>query len=89
MRQGMGVLWDFSAAGVGLLLRCHLEPGATLLLQLPAPPRGATHTRLARVAHATPLPGEGDTWLVGCRLTPFLSDRDFDRLRRLLTAARD
>ncbi len=83
MQQGLAMLRDLSAAGVGLLMPFDLEPGAALLVQFPGPRRGTAHTKLARVAHATRRPTGG--WLVGCRLTPPLGEQDLARLLPQLT----
>jgi hypothetical protein len=86
MQRGLATLRDLSVQGVGLLLPFGLEPSTALLLQFPGPRRGgATHTQLARVAHAGPhLSG---AWLVGCRLTPPLTGEELARLRQLFSGA--
>jgi hypothetical protein len=62
---------DLSPAGVGLALAgAGLEPGARVLVQLPGPQPGTTHTALAEVVHATP---DGEGRLVGCKFLSRLS----------------
>ncbi len=86
MREGRAMVRDLSAGGIGLFLSCPLDTGAVLLLQLPGPRGGTTHTQRARVAHTTAY--QVGTWLVGCRLTPPLSGQDLARLRRQFTGTR-
>jgi hypothetical protein len=59
--------------------------GATLYIQFLAARRGEDHTRLARIAHVSPL--MEDTWLVGCQLAEPLGGQEPGRLRQLFTAA--
>ena len=77
-RGGWAVLQDISISGVGLLLGHRPEPGTVVLLQLPGPVPGVTHTRLARVVRTQP---RGHNWFAGCQFTPPLSEAELDSLR--------
>ena len=79
-RTHRGAVRDISATGVGLIVWLPLEPGAVLLLQLPGPREGETHTRLARVTRT--LPQIGLNYRVGCRFASPLSDAEVDALVR-------
>jgi hypothetical protein len=85
MQQGVALLRELSAEGVGLLLRGPVAPGAVLMVQFPGPRRGTTHTQLARVVHAA---RQKDGWLVGCQLVPRLAEQDLVLLLPVLTGAR-
>jgi hypothetical protein len=76
------VLQDLSASGVGLLVDRAPEPGAVILLQLPARTPEGVHTRRARVAHVTGHPG-GD-YLVGCRFSTPLTAEELVSVRKRL-----
>jgi hypothetical protein len=76
------VLHDLSATGAGLLLHGAPEPGAVLLLQLPSNVPGCPSTHLSRVVHARERPA-GD-YLVGCALTPPLSEAELASVRQRL-----
>jgi hypothetical protein len=70
-RQLTASVKDVSPAGIGLsLAEAGLASGARVLVQLPGPHRGATHTALAEVVPCSP---EGGCYLVGCK---FLSRLD-------------
>ena len=64
-RAHRAALRDVSATGAGLVLWLPLQPGTVLLLQLPGPGEGETHTRLARVCSV--VPQAGLNYRVGCR----------------------
>jgi hypothetical protein len=81
-RLDSGRLRDLSASGVGLLLDGAPEPGAVLFLHWPAWAPSGIGTRLARVAHVRQEAGGG--YLVGCALTPPLSEGEVDSFRRRL-----
>ena len=79
-RTHRAALRDVSATGAGLMVWLPLHPGAVLLLQLPGPGEGETHTRLARVCRV--LPQAGLNYRVGCRFASPLSDAELDALRQ-------
>jgi len=68
---------DVSMAGVGLLLRRRVEPGALLALTLSNPARGFSKTVLVRVTHCTPLSGQ---YQVGGDFTAPLSYQEMTSL---------
>jgi hypothetical protein len=70
-RAHRAALRDISATGAGLVLWLPLQPGTVLLLQLPGPGEGETHTRLARVCSV--VPQAGLNYRVGCRFASPLS----------------
>jgi hypothetical protein len=77
-RGGWAGLLDIASGGVGLLLGHRPEPGTVVLLQLPGPGPGDTHTRLARVVRTEP---RGLNWIAGCEFTPPLSETDLAALQ--------
>jgi hypothetical protein len=74
---------DISAGGVGLVVARRFEPGAGLVIEIPATDTTPADSLLARVMHATALPH--GLWLLGCSFPSQLSD---DELRGLLRLAR-
>jgi hypothetical protein len=64
---------DISTGGLSLRLNRRFEPGAGLAVELPTE-EGGTNTILARVAHANP--GEGGSWILGCKFISELSDEE-------------
>ena len=77
-RRAKGVLFDLSHEGAGLVLTYRIHPGERLLLQLPGASPGSTVSQLARVVHATALPG--GYWLIGCRTRARLTEADVRRI---------
>ena len=75
----LAVIRDISAAGAGLVLGHDPGPEAVLLLRLPLRCGEESHTRAARVAHATPQPD--GTWLVGCCFSLPLTDEELALVR--------
>jgi hypothetical protein len=73
---------DISAGGVGLVLPRRFEPGAGLIIEIPATASTEADRLLARVVHATALSRGG--WLLGCLFPSPLGE---DRLRHLLHLA--
>src|SRR5262249_35993927 len=82
-RAWPGVIRDGSGGGGGLGLGRRFERGAGLAVEIPATASTPSEVLLARVVHATALPG--GRWLLGCGFVSQLSD---DELRRLLQLAR-
>jgi hypothetical protein len=70
---------NLSAGGICLLLSRRFEPGALLLVELPAGGAGATRTLVARVIYVVPHVRAG--WSIGCRLAQGLNPEE---LRELL-----
>jgi hypothetical protein len=70
-------LWDASPRGISFLHDAPLERGTVLVLQLGVGTRDASFVRTVRVAHATPRVGK---WLIGCRLSPPLSNMEMENL---------
>jgi hypothetical protein len=71
---------NVSRTGIGLVVDRHWPPGTMLSIALPLGPDGGTRPAMARVIHATALPG--GSFLVGCALEVALSEDDL----RALTA---
>ena len=65
---------NISRGGINLLVPRAFEPGDVLGVELPAPDREGSYTVLARVIHATPLPG--GEWALGCTFAQELSDAE-------------
>lgn len=70
-------LWDASTHGISFLHDAPLERGTLLALQLRAGMPGSSRVRTAHVAHAT---RQGEKWLIGCRISPPLSDIELESL---------
>ena len=77
-RFGTGLLKDLSAGSICLDFEQSLEPGATLVVQLPGRRKGSSLTRVARVVRATA--SECGRWLIACKLTYRLTDEEIGTL---------
>jgi hypothetical protein len=77
---------DISAGGVSLVVPRRFEPGAGLVIEIPAGDSTPADSLLARVVNATRLP-QGQ-WLLGCSFPSELSDDELRRLLRLAESAK-
>jgi hypothetical protein len=75
---GTGCLKDLSATSICVDYESALEPGSTLVVQLPGRRKGSSLTRVARVVRSTP--AESGRWLIACQLTYRLSDEEMGTL---------
>jgi hypothetical protein len=79
-----GWLWwlatvlDISVKGVGLIVTRRVEPDTLLSIELQSTTSQFQRTLLARVVHATHVPGKG--WRVGCVFAKSLSDEELQAL---------
>jgi hypothetical protein len=81
--QWSGTIRNLSTSGLGLVLKRRFEPGAGVAIELPAGGGCPEQTLLARVRHATRLPG--GFWLLGCSFISELSDDELQKLLLLST----
>jgi hypothetical protein len=68
------LLHDFSARGMQLVMRCALELGTKLAVQLQTKRAGVSGILTGTVVHVNA--AEDGTWLIGCVLSRALSDAE-------------
>jgi hypothetical protein len=78
-RSDQDVVWpatirDISEGGLGLIMARRFERGAGLAIELPGSGKSPAQTLLAKVVHATSLPG--NRWLLGCYFVSRLSEEE-------------
>jgi hypothetical protein len=74
----LGTVVDISVKGVGLILTRKVEPDTLLSIELQSTTTQFQRTLLARVVHATHLPGQG--WRVGCVFAKPMTEEELQAL---------